>query len=145
VSRLSPGRRKQRFDPCDQFDDGERFREIVVAASPQSAHAVVDGSERTQHQHGRSHLFLPGNFDNGQAVDAGKQAVNNHDVGLGRARLVEAFYPGRRPIHVIPAVSQLGHDFAGRFVIILDQQYFGHHVFPGPLAMAPSCTSASLR
>ena len=42
---------QQRLDSGEQFFDGERFAEVVVAARAQAAHALVDRVERRQHQH----------------------------------------------------------------------------------------------
>ena len=117
---------QQRLDTGDKLDDRERLGEIIVAARAQPAHPVVDRAERAEYQHGSAHAFLPHHFNDGEAVDPGKQAVDDHGVGFAGTRLVEPFYSRCRPIDVEPALDEFGHDFPGGFRVVLDQQHFRH-------------------
>ena len=90
--RLARFRRtaQQRLDSCKELDECERFGEVVVAAHPQSAYAVVDRTERAQHQHRRAHLVFPQRLDHRKAVHPRQQPIDDHGIGPQRARLVEA-------------------------------------------------------
>jgi hypothetical protein len=73
-------------------------------------------------------------FNDCEAVHAGKQAVDDHDIRIDRAGLVEALDAGRRPIDLEAAVDELGRDLAGRLGIILDEEQFRHRQKPSLLS-----------
>ncbi len=135
LERTDPQRRiatfrrsaQQRLDPGNQLDDRERLGQIVVAAGTQPAHAVVDRTERAQDQNRGADVVLPQGLDDGEAVHAGQQAVDDHDVGpRPRRALSSPSIPGRCPIDLETAVDELGHDLRRGFAVILDQEHLRH-------------------
>ena len=73
---------QQGLQPGDKLDECERFREVVVTAHSQSAHAIIDGAQGTQHQHGSADLVLPQCFDHREPIHSRQQSIHDHGVGL---------------------------------------------------------------
>src|SRR6202047_5255072 len=84
----------KRFDARQQFDEGKRLDQIVVAAGTQAAHPVVDLSERADDQHRRGNAVVAQLTHHRDAIDVRKHAVDrDHGIVAGDAaaqRLVAA-------------------------------------------------------
>ncbi len=108
-----------------QFAEGKRLGEVIVAAAAQAADAVVDLGQRAQYHDGRALAGLAQHLDDGQTIDvAGQHSVHDDDV-IGFAGGEE---------HAVPAVvgvvggmsgflQALDDELADPFVV-LDQQNF---------------------
>src|ERR1700737_3275378 len=59
---------QQAFYARHEFDDCERFREVVVTPHPQSAYTIIDPAERAQYKNGRTNLLPPQPSDDGGAI-----------------------------------------------------------------------------
>ncbi|MNS97843.1 hypothetical protein D3C72_1321920 [compost metagenome] len=117
------GAPQQRFDARQQFIDGERFRQVIVAAAAQAAHALVDAGQGRQHQHGRVAAHAAQARDDGQTIDlAGQQAVEHQRIPVfaaGQAHAVDAIVAGG---DVVARLAQAGTDIAGSFGFVFDDQ-----------------------
>src|SRR3569623_1936213 len=89
------------LEPRQQFDEGERFDEIVIATGTQAADAVVDFAERGNDQDGRGDAVVTQLAHHGDAVDVGQHAVDGDDGVIADGTLVEGFAAVRREVDLI--------------------------------------------
>src|SRR5262245_3983743 len=80
----------ERFDPRQQFREGERLDEVVVAARAQAAHAIVDLAEGADDQSGREDALVAQPADDREPVDVRKHAIDDRDGMVGGGREPDA-------------------------------------------------------
>src|SRR6266404_929121 len=125
----------KRLDACQQFDEGKRLDQIVIAPGTQAAHPVVDLPERADDQEGRGDAVVAQLTHDRDAIDVGKHAVDrDHGIVAGKAaaqRLVAA--DGQ--IHLVPAGRERFHELTGGLRVILNDQnaaVTSRHGLPSP-------------
>ena len=75
----------ERLEARQQFGEGERLDEVIVAAGAQSAHAIVDLAERADDQGRRDVAGVAQSAHDGDAVDVRQHAVDgDHRIGARR-------------------------------------------------------------
>src|SRR5256885_10701595 len=76
----------KRLDARQQFDEGKRLDQIVIAAGPQAAYPIVDFSECTDNQEGGGDAIVAQLAHDRDALQIGKHAVDrNHGIVAGAA------------------------------------------------------------
>src|SRR5882757_6743674 len=78
------------FDTGQQFREGERLDEVIVAAGAQAAHPVIDFAQRADDQGGRDDPVLPQAPDNRDTIDIRQHAVNRHHRIFGRTSAAQS-------------------------------------------------------
>src|ERR1700693_2512139 len=58
------------FDAREQFREGERLDEVIIAAGTQPAHQVIDLAHRTEYQGRRDNAVFPQATNDGKAIDS---------------------------------------------------------------------------
>ena len=135
----APGNRVQ---PRHQFGHVERFGQIIVRARFQPVDAVLDRSQRAEHQH-RGHRAVPS--PGAQQVDAvaiGQQPVEHHAVERAFASPGQPLCGIGRPGRLDPRRAQSADDMPGNHRIIFNHQTAQR---VAPFCRAPVFTTDSRR
>ena len=86
VSLTSVAASAERLDARQQFDEGKRLDQIVIAAGAQTAHPIVDFAERADDQERGGDAIVAQLPHHRDAVDVRKHAVDrDHGIVAGRA------------------------------------------------------------
>ena len=77
----------QGLDARQQFDEGKRLDQIIIAAGTQATHPIVDLSERTDDQDGCGNAIVTQLTHDRDAIDVRKHAIDrDHGIVAGRRR-----------------------------------------------------------
>src|SRR3954447_229565 len=110
------------LQPRQQFGEGERLDEIIVAAGAQAAHAVVDLAKCGNDQERRGDAVVAQLAHHADAVDVGQHAVDGDHGIVARGAVAEGFAPRGGEIDVVARNRQLLDELACGFRIVLDDQ-----------------------
>jgi hypothetical protein len=113
---------RQRLDAREQFREGERLDEIIVAAGAKPPHPIVDLAQRAQNQGRRDDPLLPQAADDGQSVDAGQQAIDGHHRIFAGPRAREPFIAVAGEIDLIAAARQRIGELFGGLRVVFDNE-----------------------
>ena len=112
----------QGLQPGQQLAEGIGLAEVIVAAGPQSGHAVVDGRQCRQNQHRRAVVVGAQQLDDGQAVAAGQHAVGHDHVVLATECQMQAGLSLGCMIDDMAAFAQTPDQVLGGAFIVFYQQ-----------------------
>jgi len=119
---IAPRTLHQRVEPGHELREGERLRQVVVAAGLQAFHAIVDGPFRAQDEDRRRHAALAKRVDQGQPVALGEHDVDNRDVvRLADGRL-ESGVAVCEAVDAKTCLAQAALDKSGDRVVVFDQK-----------------------
>jgi hypothetical protein len=68
--------KRESLDTGEQFREGERLDEVVIAAGAQAAHPIINLAERTDDQGGRDDSLFPQASNDRDSIDARKHAID---------------------------------------------------------------------
>ena len=77
---------RQDFQARQQFRHGKRLYEIIVGATVQALHPVVDAAQSAQEQHRRALPLLAQQAQQGQSVQPRQHAVDHQHIVLAATR-----------------------------------------------------------
>lgn len=115
---------QQRFHSGEQFDKRKRLGQIVVAARPQPAHAVVYSAESAENENRRADALASQCFNHREAIEPRQHPINNQDVRFAGPSLAEAVEAVRGPLDSIAAFRELCAYFASRLGVVFNQKHF---------------------
>jgi hypothetical protein len=113
---------QQRADARQQFGEGEGLDEVVVGATLQAAHAVLDLVARGEHQHRRGLALGAHRGQHAEAVDARQHHVEQHQVVVaadGQAATVDAVV---RDVDHMAVLAQALVQVLGQLDFVFDDQ-----------------------
>ena len=113
---------RQHFDPREQFGEGIRLRQIVVAAGTQALDAVVDLAERGEDQRRRAVALLAQRADQRQAVALGQHAVHHQHVVIAAVGQREALLAVGGEIGDVPDFAKRLDEIVGGVAVVFDNQ-----------------------
>ncbi|MNL17779.1 hypothetical protein D3C87_1388940 [compost metagenome] len=117
---------QQDFDPGGHFIGGEGFGQVVVAASAQATHSLIDVGQGADHQDRRGHAHGPQGGDNRQAIELGQHAVEGDQVIVAADRALQPFAAIVDPVDVEAVATQFGDNLPGGHGVVFDGQDAGH-------------------
>jgi hypothetical protein len=120
---------QERFKSGNELEKRKRLGQVVIASCPQSAYAVVDGTEGTENEGGCPNLLFPQGFDNGEAIYAGQHSIDNQDVRLSGARFGQAIRAVGSTFNGIAAPHKFFTQFGGHLGVILNEEHSRHVCF----------------
>src|SRR4029077_10734966 len=113
---------RERLHARQQFGNGGRLDQIIVPPGAQSAHFVVNLTQRADDQSRRDNAFFAQPADYGQSINSGKHAIDGHH-GIGRgAAAAQAVIAVARKINLIATGAERIDQLAGRFLVVLDDE-----------------------
>src|SRR6202158_1724518 len=125
----------KRLDARQQFDEGKRLDQIVVAPGTQAAHPIVDLPERTDDQKGCGDAVVAQLTHDRDAIDVRKHAVDrDHGIVAGNATAQRLIAAGGQ-IHLVAAGRERLHDLTGSFRVVLNDEntaVTSRHGLPSP-------------
>src|SRR5262249_45639219 len=117
--RTAPG---ERLDPRQEFREGKRLDEVIVAASTQATHPVVDLAESTDDQGRRDEPIFPEAPDDGETVDVRKHAIDRHHGVVGGTSAAQSFVAIGRQIDFVAARREEIHKLLGRLRVVFNDE-----------------------
>src|SRR5436190_1624278 len=109
-----------------QLLEGERLRQVVVRAHVETAHAIVDGVSRGEHQDGRPRSRLPETPADLEPVGSRSVRVEDHvehDRVVGvLGRHPERVFAVRRDVHRVALLHEAAPKEAGHLHGVLDDE-----------------------
>ncbi len=127
----------KRLDARQQFDEGKRLDQIVIAPGPQATHPIVDFAERTDDQHGSRDAVVAQLTHDRDAVDVRKHPVDrDHGIVAGDAAAQRLAAAGGQ-IHLVTAGRERLQELARGFRVVFDDQdtaVTSRHGVPSPNA-----------
>src|SRR6266478_3779255 len=125
----------KRLNARQQFDEGKRLDQIVIAPGTQAAHPIVDLPERTDDQNGCGDAVVAQLTHDRDAIDVRKHAVDrDHGIVAGDAAAQRLVAVGGQ-IHLVPAGRERLHELTGGFRVVLNDQntaVTSRHGLPSP-------------
>src|SRR5262249_26456561 len=122
-----------------QFREGKRLDEVVVPASAQSAHPIVDLTERADDEGGRGDAGFPQTPNDGDAVNSRKHAIDRHHRIFGRASAAQPVVAVDREINLVAVRCEGLHKLLGRLRVVFNDKNAAptsrHDVAPPTAAM----------
>ena len=110
------------LDTGQQFREGKRLDEVVIATGAQAAHPIVDLAERADDQGGRDDAVFPKAPDDRNSVDARKHAIDRHHGIVGRTSAAQSIVAVDSEIDLIAARREEVHELLGRFGVVFDDE-----------------------
>src|SRR5215472_7262265 len=110
------------IDARQHFAERKRLDQIVVAARTQTAHAIVDFTQRAQDQRRGEVPLLPQTAYDLDPVDARQHAVYRHDDVVGGQSTAQAVFAVCREVDLITARPQAIDQLFGGFGVVLDHK-----------------------
>ena len=105
-----------------QFGEGERFSEVIVAAGLEPADSVVHRPPRAQNEDRGAHSATPQLLDERETVALREHQIDNRDVvGLAGRKRQPVVAVGRA-IDRKAGLAQASHHEVGNRRIVLDEQ-----------------------
>src|SRR5260221_880774 len=112
----------KRLDARQQFDEGKRLDQVVIAAGAQATDPIVDFSERTDDQEGCGDAVVAQLTHDRDAIDVRQHAVDrDHGIVAGDAAAQRLVAAGGQ-IHLVTAGRERIHQLTGGFRVVLDDQ-----------------------
>ena len=130
----------ERLDASQQFDKGKWLDEIVVAAGPQAAHAIVDLAKGADDQDRGGDAAVAQPAHDRYAIDVGEHAIDRDHGILARGAPVQRFAAVRRDIHPVPVACERIRQLTGGLRIIFHDQ--NTVVTPGHDVCSPTIADA---
>ena len=96
----------QRLDAGEQFGEGERFGQVVVAAGSQALDAVVHLRQRRKNEHRRLVAARAQTLDDGETVTLGQHAIDDDDIVVGALGQIEPGIAVVGHVGTVPALAQ---------------------------------------
>src|SRR6202163_691279 len=125
----------KRLDARQQFDEGKRLDQVVIATGTQATDPIVDFSERTDDQEGRGDAVIAQLTHHRDAIDVRQHAVDrDHGIVAGDAAAQRLVAAGGQ-IHLVTAGRERIHQLTGGFRVVLDDQntaVTSRHGLPSP-------------
>src|ERR1700687_4968763 len=125
----------KRLDARQQFDEGKRLDQIVIAPGTQATDPIVDFSERTDDQEGCGDAVVAQLTHHRDAIDVGQHAVDrDHGIVAGNATAQRLIAAGGQ-IHLVAAGRERLHDLTGSFRVVLNDEntaVTSRHGLPSP-------------
>ncbi len=123
VAIVARGAPQQRLDSRQQFGKRKRLDQVVIAARPQSLDAIIDRTQRAQHQHGRGHIRLAQRRDQRQSVELRQHAIDDQQVVARRACRRQPAGAVSAVLDRVAGLAQPAAHVAGGLDVVFDQQY----------------------
>src|SRR5262249_3933450 len=117
--RTAPG---ERLDPRQEFREGKRLDEVIVAAGTQATHPVVDLTESADDHSRRDDPIFPEELDDRKTVDVRKHAIDRHHGVIGGTSTAQSFVAVGCQIDLVAARREEIHKLLGRFQVILNNE-----------------------
>ena len=112
----------QRIDAREQFHEGVRLRQIVVAAGLEPFHAIVHFGQRAQEQHRRQIAVLADLLDELQPIELRQHAIDDGHVVGSRQRQRETDLAVGGVVDDVTRFLETVHQIALRLEIILNDE-----------------------
>src|SRR5216684_2270214 len=110
----------KRLDARQQFDEGKRLDQIVIAPGTQAAHPIVDLPERTNNQDGCGDAVVAQLTHDRDAIDVRKHAVDRDHGIVGGDAAAQRLVAAGGQIYLITAGRERLHDLTGGFRVVLN-------------------------
>src|SRR6266851_2937022 len=123
------------LDARQQFDEGKRLDQVVIAAGTQAPDPIVDFAERTDDQEGCGDAVVAQLTHDRDAIDVRQHAVDrDHGIVAGDTAAQRLVAAGGQ-IHLVTAGRERIHQLTGGFRVVLDDQntaVTSRHRLPSP-------------
>jgi hypothetical protein len=109
-------------DPGQQFREGERLDQVIIAAGAQAAHPIVDLAQRTDDQGGCNDPIFPQTPDNRDSINARKHAIDRHHGIFGRTSAAQSVVAVDSEIDLIAARRQRIYELLGGLAVVFNDE-----------------------
>jgi hypothetical protein len=119
IHRSAP---EQRFDPHDQFCEGEGLREIIIRTRLEIRHLVREGIPRRQHHDGYIGILPAHAADEFRAAQYGQPQVDDEQIVGRERRHLQARLPVAGTVDGKPLGLQADGNKAGQLFFVFNKK-----------------------
>src|SRR4051812_3240770 len=112
----------QRLEAGQEFDEGKRLDQVIIAAGAQATNPVVDFAERADDQERRGDAAVAQPAHHRDAVDVRQHAVEGDPRIVASRAAAQRLAAAGRQIDLVTAGRKLVDKLTGSFRIVLDNQ-----------------------